>query len=234
MRSIALVFIIALIIAISGIGALAADTRAPATTVKNVPIGTKKATKVTLGKSFRKAHESFAKKDIKSAVAEIRKDAEFIKSISERTIDASREPLMASSRDLETLADAIEKGTVTSAKDLEDAFSNASKALARHYSLKANESLANKDGKKLGKDLKATADYLEASFTWAGTKPDKGVDTVIKKVRGFAKEITNGKDLQSEETSKNIKNISAEIEKIIAKANKEAAKPTKTEPVKKT
>lgn len=226
MRYIVLGIIIALIVAISGIGALAVETKGRVT-IQDAKPNPKANTKATLGDSFKKARDSFVKKNTKATTVEIRKEAGFIKSISERTIDASREPLIASAKDLEALADGIEKGTVTSVKELENAFSNASKALAKYYSLKAGESLVNKDGKKVGKDLKATADYLEASFTWAGTKPDESTTAVIKKVREFAKEMAKSEKLEADETSKNIKNINAEIEKIIAKENKGTAEPTK-------
>jgi hypothetical protein len=228
MRYIVLGFIVALIVAISGIGVLATATQGRVT-VQDAKSNSKANNKATLGDSFKKARDSFVKKNTKATTVEIRKEAEFIKSISERTIDASREPLMVSAKDLETLADGVEKGTVTSVKELENVFSNASKALARYYSLKADEALTNKDGKKVGKDLKAAADYLEASFTWVGAKPNESMSVIIKKVREFAKEMTKGKQLEADEASRNVKEISIEIDKIIAKSNKETVKPDKTE-----
>jgi len=240
----ALGLIIALIVAISGISVLAVETKAPVTIekVKATKNSTKSkaATKVTLGESFKKAHDSFVKKDTKSATAEIRKEAAFIKSLSERTANASREPLMTSAKNLETLADGVEKGTVTSAKELEDTFANASKALAKHYSLKADESLANKDEKKAGKDLKAAADYLEASYKWAGTKADNSGIVAIKNARETAKKMEKGGKLGEGEVIKSINGISAEIDKnanvtkVVTTTNsKEIVKPAKTIPLKK-
>jgi hypothetical protein len=236
--------IITLIIAISGIGILAAETKAPVTIekVKATKNSTKPrtATKITLGESFKKAHDSFVKKDTKSAVSDIRKSAEFIKSIAERTVGASRETLTASTQDLEKLADGIEKGTVTSAKELDDSFASASKSLAKHYSLKADESLANKDEKKAGKDLKAAADYLEASYKWAGTKADNSGIVAIKNARETAKKMEKGGKLGEGEVIKSINGISAEIDKnanvtkvATTTKSKEIVKPVKTIPLKK-
>jgi len=242
MRYMSLGLIITLIIAISGIGILAAETKAPVTIekVKATKNSTKPrtATKITLGESFKKAHDSFVKKDTKSAVSDIRKSAEFIKSIAERTVGASRETLTASTQDLEKLADGIEKGTVTSAKELDDSFASASKSLAKYYSLKANESI--KDEKKAGKDLKAAADYLEASYKWAGTKADSGAIAAIKNARDTAKKMEKGGKLGESEASKSINGISAEIEKnanvtkvATTTKSKEIVKPVKTIPLKK-
>jgi hypothetical protein len=242
MRYMALGLIIALIVAISGISVLAAETKAPVTIEKvkttKSSAKSKTATKVTLGDSFKKAHDSFVKKDTKSAVSDIRKSAEFIKSISERTVNASRETLTKSAQELEKLADGIEKGTVTSAKELDDSFASASKSLAKYYSMKANESI--KDEKKAGKDLKAAADYLEASYKWAGTKADNSGIVAIKNARETAKKMEKGGKLGEGEVIKSINGISTEIDKnanvtkVVTTTNsKEIVKPVKTIPLKK-
>ena len=224
MRYMALGLIIALIIAISGISVWAIETKVPATTQKSgaetaVKVGKKKVkakSKRTLGDNFKKAHESFAKKNTKAAAADIRKNAKFMKSMSEHTTDAGKETLMISVQELETLASEVKNGTVTSVKTLEDAFANASKALAQYYSLKAAESIAKKNDKKAGKELKAAADYFEASLTWSGTKVDETATAVIKSARETAKKMAKGEKL-TDEASRSIKDISAEIEKDAAK-----------------
>ncbi|HED00213.1 MAG TPA: hypothetical protein ENN18_07510 [Proteobacteria bacterium] len=74
---------------------------------------------------FQKAQESFLKKDFKAAASEIRKGAAFLKTEAGHATEDGKKVLMASVRELEKLAGDVEKGTVTSVKDLKDAFARA-------------------------------------------------------------------------------------------------------------
>ncbi len=79
---------------------------------------------------FRKARESFLKKDMRTAAAEIRKGALLLKLKAGHAKEKAKEALIASSHELEKLAQGLEKGTVTSIRDLRQAFARADRALA--------------------------------------------------------------------------------------------------------
>lgn len=75
---------------------------------------------------FKKADDSFLKKDNKSAATDIKKTANYLKSQAVKDTDTSKNAITASAQELEKLAVNVEKGTVTSAEKLQEAFYNAS------------------------------------------------------------------------------------------------------------
>jgi KaiC/GvpD/RAD55 family RecA-like ATPase len=78
---------------------------------------------------FRKARESFLQNDREETATEIRKGLSVLKMEADQAVAKGKEVLMASVHDLEKLADEVEKGTVTSVKRLEEAFTQAYRAL---------------------------------------------------------------------------------------------------------
>ena len=75
---------------------------------------------------FQKAHESFLKKDFKASAAEIRKGADFLKKEAGAAGDEGKKMLTASARELDKLADSVEKRTVKSDKNLKAHFQGLS------------------------------------------------------------------------------------------------------------
>ena len=74
---------------------------------------------------FQKADELFLKKNLKAAASEIRKGAGFLKQKAKSATADSKEELSASARELERLAGDVQKGGVTSEKQLKDAFARS-------------------------------------------------------------------------------------------------------------
>lgn len=166
------------------------------------------------GEHFHKAREFFLKKDTKAVAAEIREGAAFLKLEAGRATGDGKKALMASVNELEKLADGVEKGTVTSAKELDDAFARAEYALAEHHYRKAKESWAEKEAKNTGHDLKAAAYHLENAFAWAGHKLEAGTIAVIDGVRLVAGKLIEGVGWVVAEVGKVIDDIGKEIEKL--------------------
>ncbi len=166
------------------------------------------------GEHFHKARESFLKKDINSAADEIRKGAAFMKLEAGRGTKESKEELMASVRELEKLANEVKKGTVTSAKELDHSFARAHLALARHHYLKASESWAKKEAKKVGNDLKASTTHLEHALAWSGHELEAAGLAVTKDAVVVSKKLVEGTGWMAEETGKAIEAIGKEIEKL--------------------
>ncbi|TSA11209.1 MAG: hypothetical protein D4R73_04150 [Deltaproteobacteria bacterium] len=162
---------------------------------------------------FQKAHESFLKKDFKAAASEIRKGAAFLKTEAGHATEDGKKVLMASVHELEKLAGDVEKGTVTSAKDLKDVFARAYHALANNYYLKASEDWAKKEAKDTGQALKAAAVQLEHAMAWSGHKVETGAAEVIKGAHVVAGKLIKGAGWVPEEVGNGIELVGKEVEK---------------------
>lgn len=166
------------------------------------------------GEHFHKARQSFLKKDYKAAAEEIRKGAAFLKLQAARAAVEGRKGLTVSVGELEKLAEDIEKGTVTSAKTLDNAFARAHHALAKHHYLKALDNKAKKDGRKLGHDLKAAARHLEHGLAWAGHELEAATVRIIMDTGLLAGKLIEGTGWITEEVGKAIDKIGEEIMKL--------------------
>jgi len=166
------------------------------------------------GEHFHKARQNFLKKDYKAAAEEIRKGAAFMKLQSARATSEGKKVLTVSIDELEKLAKDVEKGTTTSAKTLDQAFSKAHHALAKHHYLKAIEYKAKGAATKVGRALKASAIHLEHGFAWAGHKLEAATVAVIKDTGLVAGKLIEGGGWIGEEAGKIIEKIGVEIEKL--------------------
>lgn len=187
---------------------------------------------------FHKARQSFLKKDYKAAAEDIRTGASFLRLQAARATIEGKKELIGSIAELEKLAGDVEKGTVTSAKTLDNAFAGAHYALAKHHYLKAVEYKAEGAGTKLGHALKAAAIHLESGFAWSGHKLEAATVAVIKDTGLAAGKLIEGTGWISKEAGDIIDKIGVEIEKLgkmlepakktIAAATTPAAEPSKT------
>lgn len=75
------------------------------------------------------AKSSWIKKDGKAAAGDIRKAAAYLKLKAVHAEEKTKSELLASAAELQDLALKVEAGTVTAAKDLDDAFARARKAV---------------------------------------------------------------------------------------------------------
>jgi hypothetical protein len=131
-----------------------------------------------------------------------------------RATTEGKKGLDSSIAELDKLAGDVEKGTVTSAKTLDQAFADAHYALARHHYLKAMENKTKGAGAKLGHDLKASATHLENGFKWAGHPLEAATVAVIKDTGLVAGKLINGTGFIGKETGDVIDKIGVEIEKL--------------------
>lgn len=166
------------------------------------------------GEHFQKGRESFLKKDLKAAAHEIREAAAFLKLEAGRATAEGKKALLASIRELEKLAEGVERGTVTAVKDLDALFARAHQALAKHHHLKAAASWAKKAAKKTGQDLKAAAIHLEHGLAWTGHKGEAGGIAVINGTRLLAGKLIEGVGWVPAEVGKGITAVGEEVEKL--------------------
>jgi hypothetical protein len=160
------------------------------------------------------AHEHFLKKEHKEAASEIRKAAAFVKLAADNAAGEDRKGLLAAGAELDRLADGVEKGTVTSERELKEAFARADYALARHHQIKAAEANAAKEPKKAGQHLKAAADAVEDGAAWAGHELGAGGVDAIKGARLVSGKLIEGVGWVPAEVGKAITDIGKETEKL--------------------
>src|SRR5574338_1407557 len=165
---------------------------------------------------FHRAHESFLKKDLKKAAADIRKGAAFLKLEAGRATEEGKKLMEDSGHELAKLAEDVEHGTTTSVKRLDEAFARAHQALAHHHHLKAKESWTNhaeQVAHKVGQDLQAAAVHFDQSLIWAGHKTEAAEAKAIKYTRLLAGKMIKGTGWVTTEVDKGIDDVGAEIEK---------------------
>jgi hypothetical protein len=163
---------------------------------------------------FNKAHDSFLKKDYKTAATEIRKAVAYVKLESGRAATDSRKTLNASAQELETLAKDVEKGAVKDVKKLDDAFARADQALAKSHYVKASESWSRKLYHKTGYELKAATHSLEKATSWAGGEASAAASTAVKDGRMVTGKLISGTGWAMDEVGKAIDSVGQEIERL--------------------
>ncbi len=192
------------------------------------------------GEHFHKARQSFLKKDFKASAEEIRKGEAFLRLQAAAATEEGKKGLIASIAEIEKLANDVEKGSVTSAKTLDDTFARAHHALAKHHYLKAIEYKAKNDTRRTGHALKAAAIHLEHGFAWAGHDLEAATVRVIKDTGLLAGKLVEETGWVAEEVGKAIDKIGLEIDKlgkvIEPKKPQAMAQPTQspTKPMEKT
>jgi len=159
------------------------------------------------GADFKKAHESFIKKDFKASSAEIRNSADFLKKEAASAGDKGKKMLTASAQELDKLADSVEKGAVKSDKELKDAFSRSEHAVANNYYVKATDSWSRKETKETGEALNSAAEHMEQAAYWSGHKLKAGASKAIKEGRDISDKLVEGTGYVTEEVRKGLKDM---------------------------
>ena len=165
-------------------------------------------------KDFQKARKSFLKKDLKSSAEAIRKGAAYLKSVGEQAEEGGKQAFLVSMQELEKLADRVEKGTITSVKELDQAFARAHHVMAQHHYLRATESWTKKETLKVGQELKAASRHLERGVKHVGGKVRNDVKPVIKDTRFLARKLIKGTGWVDAEVERGIKALGLEIDKL--------------------
>ena len=161
---------------------------------------------------FHQARENLFRKNMKAAVAEIKKGAAFLRLEAGHTATKGKTALMASVHELEKLAETVEKGAVASARDIDQTFARAHQALATHYQSMTTKSWTKKTVKKAGHYLKAAANHVEQAMIWSGYKLESGAKTIIKDARMLGGKMVRGTGWAADEVGKGIESIGKEIQ----------------------
>jgi hypothetical protein len=166
-----------------------------------------------LDQYFHKAREEYTK-DANEAAAQIRKAMALLRQEADQSSGEARQLLLQSSKELEGLADQVQKGAVKAAQDLDNAFSRAHTALATYYQQRASKSWAEKAYSDAGQSLKAAALSLEDAWKWSTTKAEKGSQAAVESAKEASDKIAEGSGWVSAEVSKSIDDLGREIGKL--------------------
>jgi hypothetical protein len=162
---------------------------------------------------FHRAREYFFKDDMEAAAKEIRKAAVFLRLESGWATTEGKKGLFASALELDKLADEVQKGGVASVKELDDAFSRAHYALAKHYHLKASESKLKQAYKDLGRELKVAVKHLKHALLWSGDRIESAFKEMMKDVHMLEEKLMGDEKRDQEEAEKVIDSVGQEIER---------------------
>jgi hypothetical protein len=167
------------------------------------------------GYRFHRARDFFLRKDAKAAAQEIRKASFFVRMEAARGVDkADKDVLMASVNELRKLADDVERGSVVSAKRLDEAFARAHYRLAKHHQVKAKAVHAKGEHRRVGHELNAAAHHLEHGIAWSGHEAERGTLDVIKGARLVSGKLVQGTGWTVAEVGKAIDDVGTEIDKL--------------------
>lgn len=92
-----------------------------------------------LGQHLQTARQYFLNKDSKSAARHVREGAAFLSRESDKVSGENKDRLSAAVKDLNNLADGLEKGTVASINQLDSVFTKANRADIEHRFLVVDE-----------------------------------------------------------------------------------------------
>jgi len=199
-------FILVVIISLIWLGSSHAQTQAKGPTEQT-----------ELDQLFKKARESFLKKDFKDAVSDIRRGEAFVKQEADRATGEAKQSLMGSAQELDKLAEELQKRTVRSVKELDSVFARTHHALARYYQEKASESWTQKAITETGYYLRLSAVHLENALTWTGHRIEAGVATVVDEAKRLGEKMEKGKEWVASEATKSIDAIRKEVDEATRK-----------------
>lgn len=111
---------------------------------------------------FSLARGDLEQKDFEDAADEIRTGAAILNVETLRATSPEEQSLLDSSEKLKKLADEVEKGSISSTKELDNAFAYAHVALAEHYQTQASLAANRKDYRAAANFHKAAAVHLDA------------------------------------------------------------------------
>ncbi len=138
---------------------------------------------------FKDAHDSFLEQKWRDAADSIRDGAKYVQREAGQATEEGKKLLESSSDDLNRLADEVQKGTVKSIDQLNEAFAKTYQALSKNQQIKATKSWAKEQYAQTGDALKNASDDLEKSASWANEKLAENSKTVIDTSRQVAEKL---------------------------------------------
>ena len=157
--------------------------------------------------AFMDAREYFMKGDLEEAAHNIRVGAAFLQLETSRAAKAEKKALNDSAIELKTLANSVEKGSVTMGGILEEAFARAEYAMAQHHYQKAVAYETAEDYEKMTRAMEAASGHLLSAIFWADEEMDQGDITAIKESQSTARKSTKGASMAKKKLGEAAKSL---------------------------
>lgn len=161
---------------------------------------------------FGAAIEAYAKKDTKTAAAEVRKAQAYVRLESARAAGNARRGLDAASVDLDKVARSLDKGTLKAKADMDKAFAETSHALSLAHRAKAAQSWAHKAYDQAGYELKAAASSLESAAAWAGGQAQSAAHAATADARAVGDKLASGGIWAKDEVAKGFESLGSALD----------------------
>lgn len=227
MRYMTSVIMVILLIIFTSIDIGAADKKASKTT-KKTPIASKAINgKVSIDESIlldlvnmplyhiEKAREYFLKKENEASANEIRISAIFVRLEAQRSASQTdQEALSATAKQLDDMGSSIEKGSISSIGEFDYNILTVGEVIADYHTTMAEAFSSSNEPIKAGYELKAAAEYAQHSYSWSDQKMEKETDEILSNSQILAGKMIGGTNVTSEEASKSIKGVNAEVKKL--------------------
>lgn len=172
---------------------------------------TASAAEPTVKRHLDHARTAILKRDMKTAGRELRAASENLFQAAKNSPGAAKEGLEASGRELTTLAEDVEKGSVIETRRLDEAAGRAFHALAHERFVTASEAWAKKDARTTGRALREAADYLEDGASAVDRDTKSVTKDVVRSSRDIAGKLVRGAGWTSEEVGKGMDSFGKEL-----------------------
>lgn len=159
-----------------------------------------------------RAAADFEKKDNSAAADEIIKAVALLRLEEARAPDPARAALKSAIEELQQLARDVRAGQVTTANNLDQAFTRAYQALGNHYYLRGMDAATQKDLKDAGFEIKAAARLLEQMIASEQKPATSGTNTLVTDLTALADRLINGETPQVGEVSQALENLGQQFE----------------------
>jgi hypothetical protein len=141
---------------------------------------------------FDRSRAAFAKKDMKTASAELHDASVFMRDHTDSTTGFAKALVARSARELDSLSREVGSSSVTSPARLDHVFAHANRAEAeRHYAL-ATRAWAQHQARRTGEELTMSIDHLERAAKDAGFAADTAMTSSLIRTREVANSLLQG------------------------------------------
>lgn len=123
-------------------------------------------------REFQVARLALDRKDLKAAVAAVRRAAGYVRAEGSRAEKPARAALLASAQSLADLAARLEQGLLPDADAVGPVFAAVHRELARHRLALARLAVGDDEVARAGEQLGAAADDARAELAWSGGQVD--------------------------------------------------------------
>jgi hypothetical protein len=161
---------------------------------------------------FTDAVAAYAKKDYKSAAADIRQATEYLRLEAGRATGEAKRELDRSIAELDRLAASVQKGAVKDEHSMAKDFAEADRALALEHRSKAAEAWARKEYRKAGHELQAAASALDSAAAWTGGEAKTLVSRTVAHTRTLGDKLASGATWTRDEVAKAFESLDRSLD----------------------